>query len=179
MSNEIDPEKLRELILYDSITGALTWQPRPIQMFKDARSFKTWSARFNGKPALNAQKGAGYKHGKIYGKLYQTARVAWALYHGEWPTHHIDHVNGDASDNAIANLRDVPRSENMRNRKMPNSNTSGHVGVVYHKGWVAQIGVNNKQVRIGQFKTKREAIAARKAAEVAYGYHCNHGRNNA
>ncbi|XUG57626.1 HNH endonuclease [Bordetella pertussis] len=39
--------------------------------------------------------------------------------YGAWPTQNIDHVNGDRSDNRIANLRDVPQAVNMQNRRHP------------------------------------------------------------
>ena len=44
------------------------------------------------------------------------------------------------------------------------NNKSGYVGVIWNirdKRWVANIGVNGKQVRIGSFKDKIEAVLAR------------------
>ena len=91
----------------------------------------------------------------------------------------IDHENGDRSDNRIANLRDVPPSENMRNVKRHITNTSGHVGVFWYKPrnkWVARITVNYTLHHLGYFTDIADAIAARKAAEIFYGFHKNHGR---
>lgn len=49
-------------------------------------------------------------------KQYMAHRVAWALYHGRWPKHTIDHINRDGTDNRIQNLRDVPQAVNNRNK---------------------------------------------------------------
>lgn len=51
-------------------------------------------------------------------------------------------------------------------------NTSGHCGVSFvaeRKRWRAQIKIAGRAVFLGSFKTKEEAIAARKAAEIKYG----------
>ena len=37
--------------------------------------------------------------------------------------------------------------------------------------------IPGKQIHLGYFDDKKDAIAARKAAEVKYGFHKNHGRN--
>ena len=58
---------------------------------------------------------SGYKlvtHRKL---LYH--RIVWAVCHSKWPDNQIDHIDGDRSNNAIWNLRDVTASENQRNRK--------------------------------------------------------------
>ena len=47
---------------------------------------------------------------------------------------------------------------------MKKSNTSGYVGVCfdkYHNKWVSQISFNCKNVRLGRFLTKEEAVQAR------------------
>lgn len=106
-------------------------------------------------------------------------RVAWALYHGEWPSGQIDHINGNRLDNRLANLRDVVNAENARNSAMTSRNTSGVNGVYLHKQtgkWCAQISAFGKTVGLGLFTEKRDAVIARKAAERVLGYHPNHGR---
>ncbi len=106
-------------------------------------------------------------------------RAAWAIYYGEYPKNHIDHINGVRTDNKIINLRDVTRSENQRNMKTHKHNTSGHTGVGFHKKtekWRANIWKNNKQIHLGLFDDFEGAVAARKSAEKKYNYHPNHGR---
>jgi hypothetical protein len=99
------------------------------------------------------------------------------MHYGVWPTQLIDHINGDSSDNRIVNLRQTTQSENNRNRRITDKNTSGYVGV-YKRGakWCAQISVNGKNMHLGAYDTIEQAANARKQAEIDYGYHENHGR---
>ena len=51
----------------------------------------------------------------------------------------------------------------VNQRKMKN-NTSGFVGITYYKSnkkWGATIGIKNKKINLGSFKTKEEAVQAR------------------
>lgn len=115
----------------------------------------------------------GYEH-VSYGRWqYRSHRLAWFYFYGEWPKHHIDHKNGDRLDNRVCNLRDAPQSENMKNVKRSDRNTSGVTGVGWYKRtgmWTAEIGVGGKKVRLGTFKHKADAISARKQAEKDYGF---------
>nr|WP_175479900.1 HNH endonuclease signature motif containing protein [Paracoccus homiensis] len=108
----------------------------------------------------------------------QAHRVAWAVIHGRWPNGEIDHINGDRSDNRLANLREVTKRENHRNMAIRSDNTSGVTGVYWarEKGkWAAYIKAD-KMVALGRYDTFAEAVAARRAAEKVLGYHPNHGR---
>ena len=76
----------------------------------------------------------------------------------------IDHINGNRTDNRIANLRAVTRGGNMQNQRRAHaSNTSGLLGVYYkpkNKKWAAQIQANKKRMNLGLFKTAEEAHTA-------------------
>lgn len=173
------PETLRKLLSYDPDTGLLTWKRRPIEMFATDRAGKIWNTRFCGKPAFKTDHNAGYRQGKISDKAYLAHRVAYAIHHGAWPASQIDHINGDRSDNRIANLRNVTNAENARNRVLPTDNTSGHMGVSWDGRrckWHSCIHVRGKRRHIGYFTDIEDAIAARAAADVQYGFHPNHGR---
>ena len=89
---------------------------------------------------------------------------------------HIDHLNGDKLDNRMANLRHVSPQQNQVNRKRLNrNNTSGVRGVTRGRrgNWVAQITVNRKNHRLGEFKSIAEAAEARRLAEIKfYGEEC-------
>jgi hypothetical protein len=64
------------------------------------------------------------------------------------------------------NCRWVSRTVQSRNTAMKSNNTSGHAGVRRsHKKWGAFIGVDGGHISLGTFKTKKAAIAARKAGE--------------
>jgi hypothetical protein len=146
-------------------------------MFATEPASRSWNTRYGGKPALTAPS-HGYRHGTIFGKWYLAHRVAWALHHGAWPSQHIDHISGDTGDNRIENLRDVTESVNRRNMSKFSTNTSGVCGVTWHKGcgkWQAQVGSHGRQLHLGLFENFDDAVAARKAAEVEYGFTDRHG----
>lgn len=165
--NKIDVGRLRARIAYDHESGRLTWRNRPLEDFKNNRAHSVWNARFAGKPALNADKGNGYKMGRFEWKAVLAHRAAWAIHYGWWPEI-IDHINGDPSDNRIANLRSVDLTVNAENKGLGRRNTSGKTGVGWSKSrrrWVAYIGKGKKSYRLGRFKNLSEAVEARVKAE--------------
>lgn len=178
----IQPSVLRALLAYNPETGELTWLPRGGEFFKNTsqspeHNAAAWNAKFAGKPALIANGGDGYKGGSIFNRKYIAHRVAWAIYYGEWPVGHVDHINHNRTDNRISNLRVVTRVENMRNAKIRQDNSSGVTGVCWDAArgkWRAEInGV--RRTMLGRFDSLDDAVAARKAAERLHGYHENHG----
>ena len=97
---------------------------------------------------------------------------------GHWPEY-VDHINGNRSDNRLANLRPATKVQNGCNMATPSNNTSGHIGVSWNKRdkrWTAYITLNQKRKSLGNFREIAEAIQCRKAGEFAYGFHPNHGR---
>ena len=178
------PATLRKLLSYDPDTGLMTWKRRSPEMFTGGKqsadqNCTRWNARFAGEPAFETVTSLGYFGGRVFGRIYFAHRVAHAIHHGAWPHGQIDHISGVKTDNRIANLRDVSHAENLRNAAMPSTNTSGVCGVSRRKSsgkWTAQIRRNRKQKHLGTFESFDDAVAARKAAEVKYGYHPNHGR---
>lgn len=176
--------ELRELLDYNPLTGTLTWKTRGPHLFRGSQqspehSAKIWNARHAGKPALATLNADGYPHGAIFGETYSAHTVCWALHHGAWPVHGIDHENGNRSDNRATNLRDVPGAVNSKNQRRNRRNTSGITGVHLHRRtgkWVASIKADGKMKNLGYFVTKEAAAEARQQANQRYGYHANHGR---
>lgn len=85
----------------------------------------------------------------------------------------IDHKNGELSrfDNRKSNLRIATRSQNQMNKGKQKNNTSGVVGVGWHKAsdkWAAYIAINKKQIHLGLFDKFEDAVKARKEAEDKY-----------
>ena len=83
----------------------------------------------------------------------------------------IDHINHNPLDNRKSNLRICTQMENSYNMPLPINNKSGCRGVGYDKScklWKAKIQYNRKLKYLGGFKTKEEAIKARKEAEQKY-----------
>ena len=177
------PTIVRLLLDCDYDTGKLTWRTRPVWTFRDGgksalHTSKVWNGRYAGKEAFTATSN-GYKVGAIFNVNIEAHRIVYCHYHGAWPSGQIDHENGITSSNGILNLRDITHAENTKNKSMTTRNKSGVMGVHWCKKdrrWVAQISVKNKSKHLGQFREMEDAIAARKAAERALGFHENHGR---
>ena len=172
-------DDIRKVLSYDAGTGKFKWLVMPLEFSPNAVQNKLWNARRSGKEAFTSTNTKGYKKGSVLGVFVSAHRVAWALHYGKWPDGHIDHINGDRADNRIENLRDVLHHDNMRNMAIPNTNTSGQVGVQWNKKdkrWHARIGHGETRRFLGSFIDKQDAIAARKQAEIEMGYHPNHGR---
>jgi hypothetical protein len=164
------PVELRQLVDYDPDLGTLTWKPR------DGNA--CFNSKLAGKPAF-AQPSDGYLIGRLGGKNYKSHRVAWAIFHGTWPDGQIDHINGDRSDNRIANLRCVANAVNSKNQKKRSTNKSGEPCVNWFardQKWWVKITADGHQKHIGYFDTIRDAVSARNAAWKEHGFHENHGR---
>lgn len=61
--------------------------------------------------------------------------------------------------------------KSLENRKINSNNTSGVTGVSYSKSkkkWVAYMKLQGKNISLGTFNTKEEAIQARKEGEEKY-----------
>ena len=83
----------------------------------------------------------------------------------------VDHINMNPLDNRKCNLRICTIQQNNFNKKEQTNNTSGRVGVTWDKQtnkWLAQIQVDGKNIKLGRFKNKEEAIRAREEAELKY-----------
>ena len=81
----------------------------------------------------------------------------------------VDHINKNRADNRKQNLRCCNRSENMRNRGLCSSNTSGVTGVFFDRErqkWVASITYNHKRMLLGRFASKEDAVLARLTKEA-------------
>lgn len=177
-NSEIDISVLEEILDCDPEAGVLTWRPRQKSYGSNGHHWKRFNAVFAGKRA-GYLTGYGYVNLSILGQKYTAHRVVYAMATGHWPKGEIDHINGDPTDNRIANLRDVAASENMKNRPRQCNNSSGVQGVrkkTHSHKWIAFIYDGGKQIHLGTFDAKQDAIDARCRAELRYGFHPNHGR---
>lgn len=159
-------EFLRASFDYDPETGILTWKVR--------RSNNTQIGKEAG-TTVN-----GYRQVKL-DQFYYVHRIIWKMITGEDPDE-VDHIDGDRANNKISNLRAVDRLENRKNIQRHSNNTSGVLGVSFHRltgKWQSYITVRKRRSHIGLFDTFEEAVAARKAAEAKLMFHENHGREPA
>lgn len=142
-------ETVRERFDYDPDTGILTWRNRSGNAKKGSRA--GCASHWN-----------GYRVVSLSGRQHQEHRIAWLHFYGAMPAGHIDHINGDRSDNRIANLRECSAAENAQNRKLHADNKSGYQGVhLTPKGkWRAQIKVRGFRHYLGDFSSPELAHAA-------------------
>lgn len=85
----------------------------------------------------------------------------------------IDHIDRNGLNNRRENLRLATANGNQQNRRKQVNNTSGYIGVYWHKAagkWCAQISVNGRTKSFGFYPSAIEAAKARdKAALELYG----------
>ena len=84
-------------------------------------------------------------------------------------------------DNRKSNLEIVTHSQNMMNMSTPKNNTSGCTGVGWAKHnntWRAYIAVGGKTMHIGYFEYFKDAVKARKEAEVKHFGEYRYDANN-
>lgn len=151
------------------VTGRLDYDP-------ETGSF-TWI-----KPSANSLKPgdvAGYRSKKGYIRIcvgyrtYLAHHLAWLIVYGRFPDDRIDHINGDPSDNRIANLRLADAQSNGCNRGAQKNNKIGIKGVSIdkkraQKPYLATINWNGKQIYLGNYAVLADAIEARRLAEKKY-----------
>lgn len=118
-----------------------------------------------------ALEGRGYIGIKIDGTTYKAHRLAWLYIHGTFPENHIDHINGNRSDNRLVNLRPATNQENSANTDRQTNNTSGHKGVTRGRGkWRAVIRFNGKLHHLGMFDDPElAALSYAGAAKLLFG----------
>ena len=160
----VTQERLKELLHYCPDTGVFTWikARRGVSLRRDA----------------GCTMAEGYRYIQIDSKLYRSHRLAFLYMTGKFPEDQIDHINQVRDDNRWKNLRPVTHQENHRNRGIGKGNTSGFVGVCWSKAnrkWNAYITIDGKSKSLGFFEVKEGAVSARKAANIKYGFHSNHG----
>lgn len=158
-------EILRSLISYDPMTGQLRWMKK--------------SGIASAGSIAGLIHTGGYRRIQINGRKLMAHRIAWALYYGEWPNLHIDHIDGDKDNNRITNLRLVSDSQNQYNRGITASNKSGVKGVHQDKKsgkWLAAIRYMGSIIKVGSFDTIDEAAGAIRSKRIElHGEFANHG----
>lgn len=147
---DLSADRARELLSYDADTGIIT-----------RRTSENNSVRIG--DVAGSRHPKGYIYVVVAGARHRAHRLAWLISYGCWPTAHIDHINGDPSDNRLVNLREVDNRLNAQNKRHPRAgNTSGLLGVSWQskaQKWRAQICVDKKVIYLGLFADKHEAHA--------------------
>jgi hypothetical protein len=140
---------------YDAETGLLRW--------KVATSNRVRVGAVAGKLSRD-----GYLRLSVFGCQVKAHRIAWLLQTGAWPSADIDHIDGDRSNNAFANLRDVSRQVNLQNRRVVSARKTSSSLLGVHKArnesnpWGASITLpeRSRKKHLGYFPTEEAAHAA-------------------
>ena len=147
-------EWLREHMVYVQETGTFMWKvPGP--------------GRTVGK-VLGSVNKLGYMQLKVAGVIYYAHRLAWFYVYGEWPKLQVDHIDGNKTNNSIANLRDCTAAQNSARRRV-SAKIAPARGVFPHgPGFVARIHHNGVRHYLGYFAKLDDAKAAyaAKAKEI-------------
>ncbi len=150
---ELTPEYLQSILQYDKDTGALWWR------------HDGWGERPH-KAGTRAERAGsnGYLRVSIQGRVMAAHRVAWAIATGFMPSGQMDHINGDKTDNRLANLRDVDATINSENKRVAYSNNRcGLLGASFDKStgrYMARVYSAGKRHFIGLFDTPELAHLA-------------------
>lgn len=156
---------------YEPETGKLYW-------------LRTMNSRAPVGAEAGSSKGTRYRKLRFKGKFYQCHRIIWDMLNPDDPlteVDQIDHIDHNRLNNRIENLRKVSCAVNSHNLSKPVNNSSGVIGVHWYRPygkWQAQISVKNSRLHLGYFENFGEAVAARRAAEIKYGFHKNHGKSS-
>lgn len=82
-----------------------------------------------------------------------------------------DHIDHNELNNRRYNLRKASQLDNVRNSKRARNNTSGFTGVSWQANvhrWRARIMIDHKEVALGMYDDKEDAIKARLEGEKKY-----------
>lgn len=153
-----DQEVLHSLLDYDPTTGHFTWKK------SGNAAGSRWKTPWG-----------EYRRISINGRNYWAHRIAWVFFYGtSIEGASIDHIDGNPSNNAIANLRIATSAQQRHNSRAVMGSRTGLKGVRAPRSagarWEALIKVSGKTIRLGQFNTPEEAHAAYcQAAQFHFG----------
>ena len=157
--DSLSQDRLREILDYSPETGIFRWK---VSRGGTARagSIAGW------------KRPDGYVRINVDRKLHYAHRLAWLYVYGQRVTKEIDHINGDPSDNRIANLREASHSENLANQKLRADNKAGFKGVsaLADGTYLAAVQRQGEKVVAGYFRDpKKASVAYLSSAQTVYG----------
>ena len=154
--------ELVELFDYSIITGELYYKKRV-------------SRRMPVGSRAGSSRRDGYRYISVNKQRYLAHRIIWIMVTGLEPLVNIDHIDGDPSNNAWHNLRDVSQSLNLHNQnKLRVTNSTGFSGVYKKRNrYVAEIWINGKKVNLGTYITAEEASCARETYKAEHINYCS------
>jgi hypothetical protein len=150
---------IRDHFTYDPESGEVRWKHRASKRDPDV--------------PLKSIGSAGYYKVMFRGRALQLHRLAWAFIHDKWPDCVLDHINGNRTDNRIANLREATWRQNAQNMKS-RIGASGIRGVSWDPikcKWRARLTNGGKYIFLGNFDDVLEAEQAYLAGKRKYHEH--------
>ena len=107
----------------------------------------------------------GHRLIHVFGRRIAAHRLAWFVSYGKWPSHEIDHINGERDDNRLVNLREATHAENLQNqRRAKSDNKSTGILGAYKSNkrgrWESKIQINGKLKYLGTFESPDAAHEA-------------------
>jgi len=133
-------------------------------IYEDGRVFSKKTRKFmkcndNGRGYLQVS----FNLDKIYThKIHRLVALHYIPNPNNYPQ--VDHIDRNTLNNDVSNLRWVDGSTNCQNRKIPNTNTTGHMNISYVKSNQSNKPYLYKKTIRGKtfhkcFKTLEEAVA--------------------
>ncbi len=146
-TDDFSIEGLKSIIQYDRKTGVL----RRIFDYGTCRPCNV---------VLNSVSKDGYIKVGVFGKTYSAHRIAWFYVRGRWPVGDIDHIDGNKTNNAFSNLREVSHSVNIQNQTKAHKGSASKllgVSAAPFGKWVARISAGGKNKYLGHYKSPESA----------------------
>lgn len=162
-----------EIFTYNCEDGCLYWRRKDPSYFKNYPISIGWNKRYEGKRAGCTRKryaGNGMQgvYIKVGDKFVAAHTIVWTMHNGPLPKGMVvDHIDRDATNNRIANLRLATASQNSMNITTPQGVLRG-LQITDNGKWVARIMVRGKAIRLGTFETKGLTAVARCKATLRY-----------
>ncbi|TYC48755.1 HNH endonuclease [Zoogloea oleivorans] len=146
------PSQIELRRLFDCSDGKLFW--------------KVSRQKINIGDVAGSLKKTGYTTVTIDRKIYRLHRLIYQFHKGDLSADVVvDHIDGNPANNRIENLQVVSQKQNLQKITKHSNNTSGLVGVCWHKKsnkWRASyIDSNGKFKHIGYYTNKYQACHER------------------
>jgi hypothetical protein len=142
--NLYDTEKIKGELTHDLLLRLISYDPETGEVTKMGKT--DWCKQKHGHMLVS-----------VGGVHYKAHRLAWFYMTGAWPKNHIDHIDGNPTNNRWDNLRDVTRSQNLRNQ---HRTKRACCGVYKRKNrWVVALREGGLLRHYGSFVTLDDAIA--------------------
>ena len=112
-------------------------------------------------------------------RIVNTRRITLSMHNEIWEYHYgpipdgytVDHEDRNPLNDQKYNLRLATAAQQVRNRGMNKNNTSGYIGVSFHKRdqkYRPSVYVDHKTISLGYFDDPEEAARVRDEAALRY-----------